>query len=148
MYQWAYAQCIVQLLWLLKINGLVLGTFSTWKELKAGLSVLRWGSKVVWRKPRLQAAEPTLKRAIRIPGFDTAFLMLGFTAFLENWRRLIFEILCLLVGLRGRRLGGVGEDEVDEDGGEEEQAAHHRKGEGEASNLIESSSDNRSHNLP
>ena len=98
MYQWAYVQCTVQLLWLLKINGLVRGTFPTWKELKAGLSVLRWGSKVVWRKPRLQAAEPTLKRAIRIPGFDTAFLMLGFTAFLENWRRLIFEILCLLVG--------------------------------------------------
>ena len=56
--------------------------------------------------------------------------------------------LGLLVGLQGGRLRGVGEDEVDEDGGEEEQAAHHRKGEGEASNLIESSSDNRSHNLP
>ena len=48
------------------------------------MRVLRWGSKVVWRKPRLQAADPTLKSAIRIPGFVKAFLMLGFTAFLEN----------------------------------------------------------------
>ena len=81
--------------------------------------------------------------------------MLGFTALLfininscnNSCLRLIWSS-GLLVGLQGGRLRGVGEDEVDEDGGEEEQAAHHRKGEGEASNLIESSSDNRSHNLP
>ena len=96
-----------------------------------------------------------MNRAIRIPGFVIAFRMLGFTALLfininscnNSCLRLIWSS-GLLVGLQGGRLRGVGEDEVDEDGGEEEQAAHHRKGEGEASNLIESSSDNRSHNLP
>ena len=80
--------------------------------------MLRCGSKVVWRKPRLQAADPTLKeivklvlfedgymlpspievlwrinidddqplkRAISIPGLVNAFLMLGFTAFLQQY---------------------------------------------------------------
>ena len=140
--------CTVQLWWFMQTNGLVLkGTCSTWNELRAGLRVLRWGSKVVCRKPRLQAAEPTLKSAIRIPGFDTAFLMLGFTAFLGSRRRLVFGILGLLVDLQGRRLGGVGEDEVDEDGGEEEEAAHHGEGQGEASNLVQSATDDRSNNL-
>lgn len=53
----------------------------TWNELSFGRRVLRWGSSVVCRKPRLQAAVPTLKRAIRMPGFVRAFRMLGFTAF-------------------------------------------------------------------
>ena len=119
---------------------------ATWKELKAGLSVLRCGSRVVCRKPRLQAADPTLKSAIRMPGFVSAFLMLGFTEFLESRRRLIRD-LGLLVGLQGGRLGGVRKDEVDEDGGEEEEAAHHREGQGEASNLVESAANDRSDDL-
>ena len=82
------------------------------------MRVLRCGSKVVCRKPRLQAADPTLKeivklvlfedgymlpsplevlwriniddyqplkRAISIPGLVNAFLMLGFTAFLQQY---------------------------------------------------------------
>ena len=73
--------------------------------------------------------------------------MLGFTAFLQSWRRLIFEILGLLVGLQGGRLGGVGEDEVDEDGGEEEEAPHHGEGQGEAPNLVQGATNDRSNDL-
>ena len=40
--------------------------FQTWKELRAGLRVLRCGSKVVCRKPRLQAADPTLKEIVKL----------------------------------------------------------------------------------
>ena len=109
--------------------------------------MLRCGSRVVCRKPRLQAADPTLKSAIRMPGFVSAFLMLDFTEFLESRRRLICD-LGLLVGLQGGRLRGVREDEVDEDGGEEEEAAHDCEWKGEASDLIQSSTNDRSNNLP
>ena len=72
--------------------------------------------------------------------------MLGFTALLQSRRRLIW-ISGLLVSFQGGRLRGVREDEVDEDGGEEEEAAHDCEGKGEASDLIQSSSNDRSNNL-
>ena len=81
-----------------------------------------------------------------MPGFVNAFLMLGFTEFLETGRRIIWT-MGLLVCLQGGRLGGVGEDEVDEDGGEEEEASHHREGQGEASNLVQSTTNHRSDDL-
>ena len=74
--------------------------------------------------------------------------MLGFTAFLQSRRRLVKIISGLLVGFEGGRLWGVREDEVDEDGGEEEEAAHDREWEGEPSDLVKSSTNHGSHNLP
>ena len=46
---------------------------------------------MVCRKPRLAAAEPTLNSAIRMAGLESAFRILGLTAFLGNNIQLCIE---------------------------------------------------------
>ena len=44
-------------------------------------------------------------------------------------------------------LGRVGEDEVDEHGGESQDGAHHGEGESEAANLVQGAANDRTHDL-
>ena len=49
------------------------------------------------------------------------------------------------LGCRGIRC--LGEDEVDEEGGEGEDGTHHGEGKGEATNLVQGPTHHRTHNL-
>ena len=80
-------------------------------------------------------------------GLLRAFLMLGFTEVLQQKVRRSFRSKSVLLRLSWS-LGGVGQHDVDEDGGEGEDGAHHGEGKDEASDFIESSAYHRPHYFP
>ena len=62
-------------------------------------------------------------------------------------RMKLYWINFLLDSFWWRGLRGVGQDEVDEHGGEGEDGAHHGEGEREATDLVQGAANHRAHDL-